>query len=218
MAHQMNKYLQPDYPKSALITIDTQCDTLDGQPLEIPGTSQVLPQMLELLQFFRNKSWPIIHIIRLYKEDGSNAELVRKQAIEQGNPILAPGSAGCQIARELFPDQKIELQGEKLLQGGIQNISQNEVIIYKPRWGAFYHTPLETYLENISVNTLIFTGCNYPNCPRTSIYEAGERDYKIVLPIDGVSGLYERGHKEMEGIGVNLITTQQLLTTLKGLG
>jgi len=94
--HLMNKYLQPDYHNSALITIDTQCDTLDGQPLGIPGTSQVLPQMLELLQFYRNKNWPIIHIVRLYKADGSNAELVRKQAIEQGNPILAPGSAGCQ--------------------------------------------------------------------------------------------------------------------------
>lgn len=30
-----------DFAVSALVTIDVQRDTLDGQPLEVPGTSQV---------------------------------------------------------------------------------------------------------------------------------------------------------------------------------
>ena len=30
-------YLAPDWNSSALVTIDTQVDTLDGQRLEIPG-------------------------------------------------------------------------------------------------------------------------------------------------------------------------------------
>ena len=41
----MDKYTQPDFTSVALITSDTQRDTLDGQPFEIPGTSTVLPQM-----------------------------------------------------------------------------------------------------------------------------------------------------------------------------
>ena len=49
----MDKYTQPDFTSIALITIDTQRDTLDGQPFEIPGTSAALPQMQKLLHLFR---------------------------------------------------------------------------------------------------------------------------------------------------------------------
>ena len=64
----MEKYTTPDLTSSALITIDTQCDTLDGQPLEIPGTSAALPNMKLLLDRFRELSKPIIHIVRIYKK------------------------------------------------------------------------------------------------------------------------------------------------------
>ena len=74
----MSRYTEPKWSKSALITIDTQCDTLDGQPFEIPGTSAVLPRMETLLQTYREAGKPIIHIVRLYKADGSNADLCRK--------------------------------------------------------------------------------------------------------------------------------------------
>ena len=50
--------------RAALLTIDTQNDTLDGQPLEIPGTSQVLPNIAALCGAFRAGA-PIIHIVRL---------------------------------------------------------------------------------------------------------------------------------------------------------
>ncbi len=54
-------------------------------------------------------------------------------------------------------------------------------------------------------------GCNYPNCPRTSIYEASERDFKIVLVEDAVSGLYEKGKEEMTNIGVLLVKTKEMI-------
>lgn len=44
----------------------------------------------------------------------------------------------------------------------------------------------------------MFAGCNFPNCPRTSIYEASERDFRTVLVRDAISGLYERGEHERE--------------------
>jgi len=49
-----------------------------------------------------------------------------------------------------------------------------EWIMYKPRWGAYYNTILEKYLHNIGVNTVVVGGCNFPNCPRATIYEASE--------------------------------------------
>ena len=36
------------------------------------------------------------------------------------------------------------------------------MIIYKPRWGAFYKTPLEDYLHKLGVSSLVFTGATFP--------------------------------------------------------
>ena len=80
--------------------------------------------------------------------------------------------------------------------------------MYKPRWGAFFHTPLESHLRELDVTTLVFTGCNFPNCPRTSIYEASERDFRLVAIDDAISGLYDRGRAELANIGVLVVDAE----------
>lgn len=86
----------------------------------------------------------------------------------------------------------------------------NEVVIYKPRWGAFYNTPLESHLNKLEIDTLVFAGCNFPNCPRTSIYEASERDVKVVLIEDAISALYPKGKEEMLNIGVQVANAESI--------
>lgn len=113
-----------------------------------------------------------------------------------------------------MPEPDILLDTDLLLSGGIQQIGIKEAVIYKPRWGAFYKTPLEDYLHKLDVSSLAFTGCNFPNCPRTSIYEASERDFRIVLVEDAVSGLYEQGKKEMRNIGVWLMSAKELMEAI----
>lgn len=200
----MDKYTEAQWDRAALITIDTQRDTLDGQPFEIPGTSAVLPRIQTLIEAFRSAEKPIVHIVRLYKADGSNADISRKSIIEEGMQLVLAGSSGSQLAPELLPQPGIELDAELLLDGGVQLFGPHESVMYKPRWGAFYRTQLESFLHDRGVSTLVFCGCNYPNCPRTSIYEASERDFRAVLADDAISGLYERGRKEMADIGVML--------------
>jgi nicotinamidase-related amidase len=105
-----------------------------------------------------------------------------------------------------------------LLAGGVQPVGDHEVVIYKPRWGAFYGTPLDDHLRDAGVTTLVFAGCNFPNCPRTSIYEASERDYRIVLTADAVSGVYDRGIAELRSIGVASLSTDEVLAALEAAG
>jgi nicotinamidase-related amidase len=207
---QQVSYTSPDFVSMALITVDVQRDTLDGGTLEIPGTSAILPRMQRLLQAFRRTQMPIVHMVRLYKEDGSNVDLCRRSMVESGVAILRPGSQGSELARELLPDPGIRLDADLLLSGAIQQIAPGEVVIYKPRWGAFFNTALEAHLQGLGVSSLAFAGCNFPNCPRTSIYEASERDFRIVLVEDAVSGLYERGTEEMHNIGVWPMSAQEL--------
>jgi nicotinamidase-related amidase len=207
-------YIAPDFTAAALITIDTQRDVLDGGPFEIPGTSAVLGVMRELLSAFRGAGRPVVHIVRLYEPDGGNVDLCRRRAVQSGMRALVPGDAGSQLACELLPEPGLELDAELLLAGDVQRLGPGEVAIYKPRWGAFYDTPLEQHLRELSVTTLIFCGCNFPNCPRTSIYEASERDFRVVLADDAISGLYERGERELAAIGVHLMRAGEVKDAL----
>ena len=204
-------YLSPQWDRAALVMIDVQRDTLDGQPLEIPGTSAALPQIERLVEVFRKLGKPIVHVVRIYKTDGSNVDVCRRSAVEDGQPLLAAGSLGCEIAAELLPNEMVRLDVDHLLSGGIQEIGDSEVIIYKARWGAFYETPLQQYLNDQAISTLIFAGCNFPNCPRTSLYQASERDFRIVLASDALSGLYPQGLAELRNIGIRDMTTSEII-------
>lgn len=213
-----NPYTAADFTAAALITIDVQRDTLDGGPLQIPGTTAALRPMGLLAETFRRAGRPIVHIVRLYRPDGGNVDPCRRAAVQDGVRVLTPGTPGSQPAAELLADPSITLDAEMLLAGGIQQLGAAEVAIYKPRWGAFYETPLDAHLRKLQVNTLIFCGCNFPNCPRTSIYEASERDYRIVLATDAVSGLYERGEHELAGIGVHLTAAEDVANAVAATG
>lgn len=201
----------------ALITIDAQVDTLDGQPLEVPGTSAAMPNIAALCAAFRAAGLPIVHAVRLYEADGSNAEPSRRDLVRGPVPVFRPGTAGRSLAPGLTAEGSPELDDELLLAGGMQSLGPGEVAMYKPRWGAFYRTPLEAHLRRLSLSALVFAGCNFPNCPRTSIYEASERDYRVVLASDAVSGLYERGRSELIGIDVACPTTHEILADIEGL-
>ena len=211
----MNKYTEPRIANSALITIDTQNDfTLDDAPAKIAGTKEVIPNMVRLIEAYRRNGSLIIHVIRLYLPDGSNVDLCRKQAIEEGKEIVAPDSEGAELVYALKPDTSVKINATELLSGGLQKIGPNEYVIYKPRWGAFYSTRLEEFLKECELDTLVFSGCNYPNCPRTSIYEASERDFRVVLAKDAISQLYSKGEEEMSNIGVGLLTTEEIESIL----
>jgi nicotinamidase-related amidase len=207
----MDSYTRPELTRSALITIDTQNDfTLAGAPAHIPGTLEVIPNMQRLLALYRQRGWPVIHVVRLYLPDGSNAELCRRRMIEQGRTLVVPDSDGAELVTALKPDASLRLDAESLLAGQFQSLGADEYVMYKSRWGAFYQTELENFLHQRGVNTVVICGCNYPNCPRSSIYQASERDFRILLVSDAVSGLTEKDRLEMKNIGVHLRDTSTL--------
>lgn len=207
----MSSSLEPHFNSAVLLTIDVQADTLDGGALEIPGTSAAIPRIAQLCRAFRDAGRPIVHIVRLYLADGSNAEPVRQDLVSGPTPMLRPGTPGRLLAAGLTPDPAVELDDELLLSGQAQHVGEHEIILYKPRWGAFFGTHLDEHLQTNNVDTVVVAGCNYPNCPRATIYEASERDYRIVLVDDAISRLDVRGRAEMADIGVTLYQTEPLM-------
>jgi nicotinamidase-related amidase len=206
----------PHLDRAALVTIDVQRDTLDGRALEIPGTSAALAAMAQVAEAFRRAERPIVHVVRLYREDGSNVDPCRRELVEGGARILVPGDEGAELAPGLAPEDAPPLAAEQLLAGELQPLGPGEWALYKPRWGAFYETPLEDHLRGLGVDTLAFCGANFPNCPRTSIYEASERDFRLVVAPDAVSGTYDRGLGELDGIGVVLMDSAALSQAMAG--
>ncbi len=208
---KMNDCLTPDYGNIALLTIDVQNDfTLSSAPLEVHGTREVLPNIRKLVLAFRRYKKPIIHVVRLYLPDGSNSDLCRREAIQGGQLVVTPNSPGAELVDEIKPAPEIKLASQRLLAGEIQLIGPMEWVMYKPRWGAFFNTNLKQHLEELSINTIALCGCNFPNCPRTTLYEASERDYRIVFATDSVSQIYDRGLTEMKDIGVVLQNSAEI--------
>jgi hypothetical protein len=71
---------KPRWASSALITIDLQRDTLDGQPLRSREHRRCFSRLRAICDAFRSAGAPVIHVVRLYRSDGCNAELARSGA------------------------------------------------------------------------------------------------------------------------------------------
>ncbi|WP_407491478.1 cysteine hydrolase family protein [Elizabethkingia meningoseptica] len=198
--------MEINWNRSALMIIDMQNDfAKTGGKAYINGTEEVIKNISIMADLFRINQLPVIHIVRLYLEDGSNADLCRKEVIQQGKAMVIPGSSGAKIVQELLPKNAEMYEDKKLLIGNILQLAPFDFVAYKPRWGAFYKTNLEAWLKNRKINSLVITGCNFPNCPRTTIFEASERDYRLAIVPEAISQIYPKGIDELKGIGVNVL-------------
>ncbi len=186
----------------ALLTIDVQEDFARL----IPGTRECVPEMQRVLAAFRRHGWPIVHVVRLYLADGSNADLCRRESIQNGRGLVAPGSDGAELVAGLTPDPSVRLDASLLLNGGFQELGKNEWAMYKPRWDAFHSTPLEQHLRKLGVTTVAVVGCNFPNCPRATIYGASMRDFQVAIFPGAISGIYKQGLAELANIGVSTMS------------
>ena len=129
--------------------------------------------------------------------------------------MVLPGTQGAELVEPLKPESDVRLDASTLLAGELQSLAKNEWAMYKPRWDAFYGTPLEKHLKDLSVTTVVVVGCNFSNCPRATIYGASMRDFRTVLISDAVSGVYDRGLLELSAIAVATLTTDQYLDWLE---
>jgi nicotinamidase-related amidase len=203
----IDPHLAPHWDSAALVTIDMQRDFLSDGAFGVPGTSEILPALTELVTAFRASGRLIVHIVRLHQ--GGDVDRLRRTLIAGGADFVRPGSAGRLLAKEIAD---VELADDLLLSGRPQPIGPAEIVLYKPRWGAFYRTDLEALLAGRS--TLVFAGCNLPNCSRASIVEAHERDFRVVLATDAVSQAGEQGLREVAALGTTLMRTPEIVAAI----
>jgi nicotinamidase-related amidase len=202
-------FTEPHLETSALLVIDMQADFLDDGPAAFAGTSAVLPELIGLVTAYRAAGRPIVHVVRLYQ--GDDVDLVRRAALRAGAPVVRPGSAGARVAPGLLPAPEVELDGEALLAGHLQRVGPGEVVLWKPRWSAFHRTPLDDHLRQLGVDTVVVAGCNFPNCPRATVFDASGRDYRVVVVPDATSQVTPERLADAEALGVHPVPAAEVV-------
>lgn len=203
--------LKPEWKRAVLTIIDVQRDSLDPDgALPIPGTTAVLPKLELLVAHWRKTGRPIVHVMRIYKADGSNVDLCRRALVRERGAVLSPDTPGVEVVPSLLPEA-FEYNWDRLLTEKPVKLGEREWIMYKPRWSAFQRTGLRDLLDGQGATTIVVGGCNYPNCPRSTVYDATAQDFRTVFVADATSGVYEQGIGELINIGVNVVDTATCL-------
>lgn len=204
----MPDYTTPERDRTVLLTFAVQRDcTSPGSPVGYLGGGGTLARIGELAQGFRRAGAPIVHLVRLYRPDGSNVDACRRRAVEEGLRVLMPGSCGAELVPEVNPAPETRLDCAELLSGRLQELANREWALYRPRWGAFYRTSLEDHLRSLDVSTIVVAGCNFTTAIRATIYEASARDFRVVAIPDAIAGASEDDLADLARIGVYLMNT-----------
>jgi nicotinamidase-related amidase len=209
----IDKHIAPHFESSALVIIDVQNDFLDDGPLGVAGTKERLGELERLTKLYRRAGRPIFHVVRLYT--GGDVDTVRRSEFEAGVRLVQPHTEGADIPVRLLPHE-VTLKPEQLMAGDVQRVSDREFIVWKPRWSAFHRTNLDALLRVLGVDTVVVAGCNFPNCPRATLFDATELDYRAAVVTDATSGVSQERIDDIQPIGVIPIELEDVEAALFG--
>jgi nicotinamidase-related amidase len=82
-------------------------------------------------------------------------------------------------------------------------------VLWKPRWSAYHRTPLDEHLRELGVDTVVVAGCNFPNCPRATVFDASERDYRVVVVPDATSQVTPERLADARALGVRAVSAAE---------
>lgn len=135
--------------------------------LHIMGAKYTVPACEAALDDARALGIKVIWIKRVYSEDGSDMETPRRKMLKKHGitGVLAPGSTGVNSIEE--PDGLTRLE--------------DETVIIKPRWSAFFKTDLDALLKKLGTTNVVLAGTTTPNCVRSTCYDSIAYDYRTLV-------------------------------------
>ncbi len=159
--------------KCALLVIDMQEEFVKPgwTPYWIPEATRQVSAIKTLIDFCRSRQIPVI-----YTAFGPTHHYLDRPKTGESMPNRYPEVGIDHFS--WFKDPKIYPELAPL---------QNELVILKPSYGAFYDTPLETILKNLNKDTVIICGTLTNFCCGTTARQAYERGFKVVFGSDVTS-------------------------------
>jgi len=134
---------------------------------------QIIPRIKELQTICRRKQMEVIFLTVSSFTRGCR-EIAHR---ERKKYLVAPkDSKEAEILEELKP-------------------VGDELVLNKFTSGAFNSTPLDKILQNMSIENLIVVGVNSNYCVETTVRDAGDRGYNVVLVDDCCAGWTREHHR-----------------------
>ncbi|GAB3056117.1 cysteine hydrolase family protein [Virgibacillus ainsalahensis] len=146
---------------TALVLIDLQKESNFG----LEQMDQVVTNTKRLIDGFREMDIPIIYTRQINRADGVGLSL--------GDPLNNDGTPFFYNSA----DESIEIIDEIKPQ-------DEDIVIDKYRWSAFYETNLDLILRSLNVENVVIGGVVTDGCLLTSVFDAYFRDYNIHLVKD----------------------------------
>lgn len=203
--------------RAVIMTIDCQGDWIDPeQPYGIPAASAVVPALSQLLETAREAGTPIVHVVRIYTGDKDNADRCRRTLLGGGTRHCAPGDPGTELIEALRPEGYASLDCSALLVGQVQQIGPDEVVVYKPRFGAFSQPHLDDYLMSRQIDSVIVCGISFPRCVISTLLGAIDLDLRVGLVTDATSEVIDEQLAYLSGVGIEQFEVSELAGMMQG--
>jgi len=157
-----------DPARTALINVDMQVAFVDGSPIAAPDGPKLLPRINRLAEMCRKAGMLVVHTAHTTRVDLSNVGIHGEM-----EPMLAQG-----VFSKNAPTAALHRDLE---------VMPSDIVLKKPRFGAFYGTDLELILRKRGIDSIIVTGICTNVCCETTAREAAVRDFKVFFTSDGTA-------------------------------
>lgn len=186
--------------KAALIIIDMENGFLNPESAQcIKMALDTVPACARAAEYARGTGIPVFFVNRIYRADGCDVEHTRFQNWHEGGKAM---SRGCDA--RLSHENPPELSPQ-----------EEDYVIIKPRFSAFFMTELDLILRRLGIDTVILAGTTTPNCIRTTCYDAISLDYNVVVIEDCCSSqtiqIQKANMEDMKNIGAHIISCRQFV-------
>ena len=184
----------------------------DRLGMNIENYQKVIPKIKELINFCRKENIPIFYTEAIREPSGIDLLLhvhkilprTREERLQNKNiPICVRGTWDAQTIDEIKP-------------------SPDDHVIIKRRDSAFQDTELRMWLNTLKINTLIFCGIDTSICVETSLRDAFNIGYDVILVSDATaSGINKHYDTTIErvrdyyGIVTDLSNLQNMVKKLE---
>jgi nicotinamidase-related amidase len=152
----------------ALINVDLQNAFVEGTPVSAPDGPALVARVNKLAAACRRAGVLVIHTAHVTRPDGSNVGVMGEIIPPVREGMIAKGS----FIAALHTDLKIE---------------PADIVLEKPRYGAFHCTDLELILRSRGIDSVIISGMTTIVCAETTAREAAVRDFRVFFLSDGTS-------------------------------
>lgn len=152
--------------KTCFLNIDMQNCFVANSPVAVENGLDLAEELNQFAQECRDKGILVVHTAH----------------------VTRPGNHNTGIMGELIPPVKGGMIEDGQISAALHEkiiVKDEDIVLKKPRFGAFHSTDLEPILRSKGIDTVIIGGIATNVCCETTAREANVRDFMVIFLSDG---------------------------------